>query len=107
MDDGIELLREARMKVMAPALSVWPINDSDGPFEMRGLQLGYQIAMATNNQQESGNVNIVKHQLITIVHAGTDLFPLRNAAPIGCGGDGAGVGSEANENAFAPMPLTH
>src|SRR5205085_5004172 len=106
MDDGVELLRKVRLKVVAPALSLRAVNDADGSFEMCRLEFLDQIAVATYDQQKFGNANVVKHQLITIVHAGTDSFPLRAAAPIRCRGNGAGISGEANENRFASVPLT-
>src|SRR5262245_51230083 len=107
MDDRVELLGKAGVKIMAPALGIRPIDHTNSPFEMLGLEFDGQLPIAANNQKKVGQTNSMKHPLITIFKGRADPFALRDAIPIRGGGDGARISCEADENTFVSVPLTH
>src|SRR5439155_26428365 len=72
-----------------------------GLFERRGFTVSAQRGV------EVADAEVVKKQLVTARHGRAYFFPFGGTVPVGCGGDRAGVGGEADETAVVADPLAY
>src|SRR5205823_14676083 len=98
VDDGVELVAEPGPEVVRETLRLRPVDDADRPLEPRFLQ-------PARVEQKARLAPLVEAFLPASGQGGTDVLALGRAAPVGGGGDGAGVGGEADEEAVVTVAL--
>src|SRR6476469_8894044 len=98
MQNEIELLRQARVEVVACALRLGQIEDTDRPLEPGCRQCGGDVDIVAQRQQETRNRHVMEQPFVAAGERRTYLLAMHRTVPGGCRGDGAAVGREAHEN---------
>src|SRR5207237_8121728 len=93
----VELIGESRMEVMARALGLGTINDSDRAFEPRLAQSFGKRAVTAKIEHEARHVDLVKQRLVAAGKARPNALSLRGRVPIRRRGDRAMVRRKADQ----------
>ncbi len=102
MNDGIELIREARADVVARALRFGLVDHADGALEAR---VGERIARIGGAKNEALEASIVKEALVAARERRRDAPPFRGLVPFARRGYRARVRREAHEEHFLAVTL--
>ena len=107
MDDGVELLRQARFEVVAQALGFRQVNDSDRAFQSLAGECLLQPAICAGEQHKFPHIRFVKKTLPATQQRRTHAFAFGRAAPIAGRSHSPGISREADKKRFVAIPLTH
>src|SRR5437879_4688568 len=98
VQDGVELIRDSGMEVVARTLRFGPIDHSDGAFQTFGAKLRGKALVACKSHQEAGHAGLVEQVFITPSKRGTHPLGFMHPSPIGSRCYGTGVSCESNQN---------
>lgn len=104
--DGVELLRQSDVKVVAQPLRFWLVDDPDGTLEPGFSQIASQFAQVSQEKQKPWCAAQVEEFFIASGQSRPDLLSLRRPTPIRSPSDRAPVRAEADEDRIAGMALT-
>ncbi len=97
MNHGVELIRQAGVKVVAESLGLGPIDDADEAFQPGAAQAAAQFARDVEMQHGARLAGGVELALDAVLARGPHRLHLHRRVPVGRRGDGAGVGAEADQ----------
>src|SRR5437870_4944523 len=98
MDHGVELIGEARLEVMREPLRLGPVDHPDRTLEPSSVQ-------PRGHEQQTGDARCMEELLPAALEGTADVLAFGGAPPVRCGGDGAGVRREADEERVAAVPF--
>src|SRR5437868_4903168 len=106
-DPGVELLRQDRGRIMAPALGVGTIDDADEALQPGLRQPPAQVRMASlaKVEQEALDAAVMGQALIAVGPGDVDPRHLHRPAPVGRCGDGAVMRAEPDQARRLAMML--
>src|SRR5205814_7051909 len=96
MDERVELLREPRPEVMAPALGFGPVDDPDRALQPRLVQGLDPLVPGLQIQPEAPGPGFVEQRLVAALEARAHATPLGGIAPVAGRGHLSGMGGEAD-----------
>src|SRR5205085_7822164 len=107
MDHGVELLRQARVEIVALPLRLRQVDDADGALKTRPAQSARNSFTLAQGEQKLRQLYFVKQGFITARKCRAHALALRRLIPIRSCRDRARVGREPDEHGFAPVTLAH
>ena len=97
MDDGVELLGDARVEVVALGLRRGPIHHADGALETGLSQRAERLAGIAQREEESRQRHFVEKRFHAARQRGDDAHSLGRTVPLVRCGDRSVIRGEADE----------
>ena len=103
MQDGVELLRQARVQIVTVPFRLWPVDHADGALQvLTGERCGGGIRRI-QRQQEAWYAAMVEGRFNAAGEGGAHPLAFGRRIPVGGGRDGAVVGSEADQHGIVAV----
>ena len=107
MQDRVELIGQARVKVMTHQFRFRPVDHADGAFEPFITQRRRDIDVVSKSEKEIWNIDFVKKRFVTFRMCRTHIFALGRSVPVRRRRDCAVVSGEANRHSFLSKMFAH
>src|SRR3954452_3900232 len=104
-DEGVELLRQGGVGVVAHPLGVGPGDDADEALQARLQEAAAERLVAPQVEEEGRHARFVAEALIAVAVRGPDALDLHVAVPVAGGGDRARMRAEADQGRLLAEPL--
>src|ERR1700730_2175515 len=105
--DGIELLLQPRLEVVAHALGFGAVDHPDGPLEPGIAQGVADCAIRTPGEQEASGEGGMEQRLAATRQGRPDALALGHSSPVGGGSDRSVMCGEADQDGIAAVFLAH
>src|SRR5690606_28976195 len=102
---GVELIGKPAFEVMAEALCLRPVDHADSTLKPRLAQSLGKLAL-TQVEVEAVEAGFVQQLFIAAAQAWPHSLALGRCIPVRGGGDGAGIGREADQTAVVAIAAT-
>src|SRR5436190_21737448 len=103
----IELPRQARLRVMAPALGVGTIDYSNETLQagLGELLAQMRVPVLAQVEQKCGNAGAMGQPFVAVLAGGINMHDLHRRIPIARGGHGAAMRAEPDQGGVLPVFL--
>src|SRR4051812_26027372 len=82
VNEGVELVGEPGLKIVAPALGLGTVDDADGALEALCAEQAGRVVLGAQIKPELREAGGVEEFLVTAAQAGADLLALGGLAPV-------------------------